>query len=228
MSNETGTPTEPEMMSVDFGGTTLELPKEQASALIKERDELKARERESAQKLAQIEEQAKAKERAIVEAEERAKAIEAAKKGDIEALELQLKDKYGAQVQTLTTKLLDKEVKGLLHSAEGIRKGTIDVLGDYLKSRLQYDDQGNLAVFENGNKLDTSPSDYLKSWLSEHPDFVAPTTPAGSGAGEGNPPASAAKTMRRETWEQIKSAGGEAYKSAVEGLHAGTLQIIDT
>lgn len=176
-------------ITVDFGSVAVELPAEQAKALIAERDKRQAEHRATIERLAEIDRQASEAAAKAKQAEDRAKAIELAKKGDLEAAERVWKDEAEKRQSALVSQMLNMQLDLALAKRNDLIEGTAPVVREYIAKRVKYDEQAGtaIAIAEDGSPAidsDGKPmglDGLLGRFLSDNPAFAKAQVPPPSG-----------------------------------------------
>ena len=172
----------PTHKTVNLWGKELTLPTEEADALIALRDERTAGFNEAKARLAEIE-QAKAEaERKAQEEADRAKAVELAKKGEIEELEGVLTRRHQEQIGKLQAELKRNTISSTLARRGDIASSAIDDVASLLFDTLEYTDGELVPKGTDGPGTAGTTDEVIGKWLEARPHYLVSRTPAGSGS----------------------------------------------
>lgn len=178
---------------VDFGETQVELPADQADAIIAERQKLKEAKNELALKLqAEAEAKAAAEQKALNEAK-RAQAAEALKKQDIEAAERILNEQHQQRISEMASVLKDLHLQRVLAGREDIVPSAVGDIAEALGSKLTLGDNNTLAVAGPDGLPLTDPQTgtavgvdaFIEQYLNDRPHYKRSTIPSSTQAAPG-------------------------------------------
>lgn len=209
-------PKEPETMVVDFGSAKLTLPTDDAKAFIAERDKRQGEHREVLTRLEAIERDKAEAARKAQEAEDRAKAAELAKKGNLEEAEKVWKAQTEKEKATLIGQLKTQHLDLALAKRSDILDGTAGVVRDYIERRTKYDVESGtvVAVAEDGSQATNSEGSaitvdaYIDAFLADNPAFAKAKAPAHSGGNPQQPQGSGRIVSRAEfeSWRPLRQS----------------------
>jgi hypothetical protein len=185
-------------MEVDFFGVKIDLPDEQARAVIEARDKrvdefngLKTSVESLQRQQAAAEQQRVELERKAQAEAERAAALEKAKQGDVEAAlqerEEAMAKQYGEQLTGLQRQLKAQSMRALLASRKDIMPEAVKDAEALLGGVLEWHD-GKLVPMVDGRpaaKDDKETEAWLSSWINDRPYLKASNVPPGQG-GQGD------------------------------------------
>lgn len=221
-------------MEIDIFGQKLDLPDEQAKALIAERDRrtnefntLKAsvddlQRKSSAAEAEKAEAARKAKEEAA-----RAEALEAAKNGDIEKANQLLTEKLKSEHQQELDKYQASLRNALLRSAIATRKDILPDAVDDIMALLQGSMaivDGNLVPVVDGSPQADAAKDpkkteaFIGSWLESRPHLRVSTVPPGGGGGSDK--GAGVSTIKRSEIANLTT-------EQAEQMLSGKLKVVD-
>jgi hypothetical protein len=184
---------------VEIHGLTLELPDDQADAVIKARDADKDARRAIEARLAEIEGKAKAADEASRKAAEEAERTKLVNKGEYEkALQIE-REANQKRIDALAGKYRTTALERQIAAIPGVLPGAVKDLATMLERQVGYDlEKDALTVVNPPLGKDGKPLDaaaFVQQFITERPHFRAATGSPGSGAaGTGQP---GAATIRR-------------------------------
>lgn len=208
---------------VDFGDQKIELPAEQAEAIIAERQRLKEQQQDLALKLkAEAEAKAAAEQKAVDESR-RAQAIESLKKQDIEAAEKILSEKYETELTRKTAALKDLRLQAMLATREDLVPSAVKDIAEALGSKLTIGSDDNLAVAGTDGLPLADPQTgapisvdaYIEQYLSDRPHYKRSTVPTSTSAAPGGEaPKSTPAPITQQALEAMSQADRRAHFAA--------------
>lgn len=207
---------------VEIHGLTLELPDDQADAVIRARDADKEARRAIEARLAEIEGKAKAADEASRKAADEAERAKLVNKGEYEkALQIE-REANQKRIDALAGRYRTAALERQIAAIPGVLPGAVKDLAAMLSQSVGYDlDKDSLTVANAPLGSDGRPLDaaaFVKKFIDERPHFRAAAGSPGSGAAGAAQPGQA--TIRRADLAAITAEQRTA-------LAAGKLSVVD-
>ncbi len=217
---------------VDVLGLRVELPDEQADALIKARDAEKAESRKVAERLAALEQQAKAAEdkaRSEAEAAQRKAALDRGEFDKVLAAEKEAAEKRLASLQARTR---DHALAQAIARHKAVLPEAVADIAAQLRAGCMYDPDADALTFvdaagkphlgSDGKPLAADAA--VDRYLADRPWFRKPSNAPGSGAAPGAGPSSV-PTITQEQYAAATRDPAQAQAQA-KLLAAGKLRVV--
>lgn len=204
------TETEPthKTIEVELGSLKLSLPEDQAKSLIEYRDGQKKAFRETAEKLGQFEQAAKASAESEKKARDEAEMASLKSKGEFDEYARRVREEEQSKTSKLATKYRDRALESMIARTDGVIPEAVSDIAYRLAASCTYDiESDSLVVLDGAGKprLGTdgkaiTADAVIKEFLDGRPHFRKASGSPGSGSqGSGsNLPASASKITQAE------------------------------
>jgi hypothetical protein len=195
----------PETIDVDIHGVKVPLPPAEAKRVIANRDAEKATLRELHEQMGRIKAEKDAVEAARAKAEQDAKALEHAKKGEIDQVREIVTKEHREKLSRVEAHLRDKALRAAVASAPKVVPTAIDDIVDQLKARSRYDADADAVVvtdasgqtLKDNSGKPVAVDAYIGEWLGSRPHYLLSGVVAGSGA-QGGAKSAGAKVITAE------------------------------
>ncbi len=215
----------PPLVEVDIPGAKISLPKDQAEALIKYRDGLKAESRTQAERLGAIEAQAKSAEEAVAKARRDAELAAAEKAGEVAKVREILTRESAERTGRLASRLADTQLRAALLAQNTLAKDALPDIMISAQRSYRVTEDGSLEFLDAAGQpakdsegKPVSADAWAKQFLESRPHFRTVVVPAGNSGR-----ADASKSQRIMRRSEIDMSNPEH----INGVANRSIRVVD-